>query len=82
MSAGEHGAYYHDGNEIVNLEARKIQVVDTTGAGDAFNGAFAVAILQGKELKEAVAYANGIAAITTTVKGAQGADADKYKKNV
>lgn len=82
MSAGEHGAYYHDGNGIVNLEARKIQVVDTTGAGDAFNGAFAVAILQGKELKDAIAFANGIAAITTTVKGAQGADADKYKENV
>lgn len=82
MSAGEHGAYYHDGNNIVNLEARNIKVVDTTGAGDAFNGAFAVAILQGKELKDAVDYANGIAAITTTVKGAQGADADRYKENV
>ena len=82
MSAGEHGAYYHDGNTIVNLEARKIEVVDTTGAGDSFNAAFAVAVLEGKEIKEAIAYANGIAAITTTVKGAQGADADRYKENV
>lgn len=82
MSAGDKGAYYHDGDDIVNCEARKIEVVDTTGAGDAFNGAFAVAILEGKELNEAIAFANGIAAITTTVKGAQGADADRYKEKV
>lgn len=79
MSAGEHGAYFHDGEKLVNCKARKIQVVDTTGAGDAFNGAFAYAILDGMQLKEAVEYANGIAAITTTVKGAQSADADRYK---
>lgn len=82
MSAGEHGAYFHDGTTLVNCKARDVEVVDTTGAGDAFNGAFAVAVLAGKGLKDAVDYANGIAAITTTVKGAQGADTDRYKRSI
>lgn len=82
MSAGENGAYFHDGTELVNCKARDVEVVDTTGAGDAFNGALAVSVLAGKDLKSAVDYANGIAAITTTVKGAQGADADRYKRSI
>lgn len=80
MSAGKNGAYYHDGNNLVHCKARTVSVVDTTGAGDAFNGAIAYAVLAGKTLQEAVEYANGIAAITTTVKGAQGASADRYKQ--
>lgn len=82
MSAGEHGAYYHDGTKLVNCKARTVEVVDTTGAGDAFNGALAVALLEGKKLEDAVNFANGIAAITTTVKGAQGAHADRYKESI
>lgn len=82
MSAGENGAYFHNGTELVNCKARDVEVVDTTGAGDAFNGALAVSVLAGKDLKSAVDYANGIAAITTTVKGAQGADADRYKRSI
>lgn len=82
MSAGENGAYFHDGTELVNCKARNVKVVDTTGAGDAFNGALAVSVLAGKDLRSAVDYANGIAAITTTVKGAQGADADRYKRSI
>lgn len=80
MSAGKDGAYYHDGTKLVHCKARTISVVDTTGAGDAFNGALAYAVLGGQTLEEAVDYANGIAAITTTVKGAQGANAIDYKK--
>lgn len=75
MSAGKDGAYYHDGNRLMHCKARTVSVVDTTGAGDAFNGALAFAVLEGKPLEDAVDYANGIAAITTTVKGAQGVKA-------
>jgi ribokinase len=45
--------------------------VDTTAAGDVFNGALAVAISEGKDLKEAVEFANSAAAISVTRMGAQ-----------
>ena len=79
MSAGKDGAYFHDGEKLVHCKAVPAQVVDTTGAGDAFNGAIAVATLAGKPLEEAVIFANQIAAFTISYKGAQGAmpDIDK-----
>lgn len=73
MSAGKDGAYFHNGEELVHCKAETIQVVDTTGAGDAFNGALAVFILLGKDLEEAVKSANKVAALTASAKGAQGA---------
>lgn len=82
MSAGKRGAYYHDGTQLVHCKARTVSVVDTTGAGDAFNGAVAYALLGQRSLRECVEFANGIAAITTTVKGAQGASADRYTQNI
>lgn len=51
--------------------AFKVEVVDTTAAGDAFTGALACAIAEGKELPEAVLFANAAAALATTREGAQ-----------
>lgn len=48
-----------------------VKAVDTTAAGDVFNGALAVAISEGKELKDAVDFANKAAAISVTRMGAQ-----------
>jgi ribokinase len=48
-----------------------VQPVDTTGAGDAFNGGLAVAIARGDNLVEAVKFANAVAALATTSSGAQ-----------
>ena len=53
------------------VEARKVQTVDTTAAGDVFNGAIAVAVSEGKELEEAVEFACEAAAISVTRLGAQ-----------
>ena len=47
------------------------QAVDTTAAGDAFNGALAVALARGESLSQAVRYANAAGAITATRLGAQ-----------
>jgi len=44
----------------------KVDVVDTTGAGDAFNGGLAVALAEGKPLKDAVRFANATAALCVT----------------
>ena len=48
-----------------------VHTVDTTGAGDAFNGGLAVAIARGDLLVEAVKFANAVAALSTTGSGAQ-----------
>lgn len=49
----------------------KVEPVDTTAAGDVFNGALAVALCEGKSLTEAVRFANAAGALSVTVMGAQ-----------
>ncbi|WP_138420602.1 ribokinase [Aquibacillus sediminis] len=56
-------------NEIVPSFA--VKATDTTGAGDTFNGAFAVAIAQGKPIAEACQFANAAAALSVMKLGAQ-----------
>ena len=48
-----------------------VKAVDTTAAGDAFNGAFAVGLLRGKSAPDAAYFANAVAAISVTRRGAQ-----------
>lgn len=59
-----------DGHEL-NIPAYKVEVVDTTGAGDSFNGGLAVALSRGMSLKAACEYGNAVAALSTTKLGAQ-----------
>ncbi len=49
----------------------KVRAVDTTGAGDVFNGALAVALAEGRALREAVRFAHAAAALSVTKPGAQ-----------
>jgi ribokinase len=49
----------------------RVEAVDTTAAGDAFNGGLAVALGRGEALQEAVRYAHAVAALTVTRLGAQ-----------
>ncbi len=58
--------------EIVLIPARKVNVVDTTGAGDTLNGAFTVAVTEGKSITDALAFANAAAGLSTEKFGAQG----------
>lgn len=53
------------GKEII-VPAYKVDAIDTTGAGDAFNGGLLAALSEGKELWEAVKFANGLAALSDT----------------
>jgi len=48
-----------------------VEAVDTVGAGDCFNGAFAVALLEGKDPFAAAQFASAAAAISVTRRGAQ-----------
>lgn len=71
VTMGSKGVKYFDGNEIKSVPAFKVDVVDTTGAGDTFNGALAAAIVSGQDLEEAVKFANKAASLATTKLGAQ-----------
>ncbi|MCR8657493.1 ribokinase [Paenibacillus endoradicis] len=59
-----------EGKEII-IPAYKMNVVDTTGAGDSFNGGLAIALSKGLDLKDACKYGNAVAALSTTKLGAQ-----------
>lgn len=56
---------------ILNIPARKTNVVDTTGAGDTLNGAFTVKIADGEMLENALIFANRAASLSTEKLGAQ-----------
>lgn len=72
LKLGEKGAYVAtaDGRRVL-VPAFAVRAVDTTAAGDAFNGAFAVALMEGKAVTESARYACAVAAISVTRAGAQ-----------
>ncbi|GEN32665.1 ribokinase [Aneurinibacillus danicus] len=73
MTKGGDGAYYSDGEKrVAHQPGYKVEVVDTTGAGDTFNAALAVMIGRGRTLSEAVQYAVAASALSVTKFGAQG----------
>lgn len=72
MTAGGDGVLYGENGKVSHVEGFKVEVVDTTGAGDTFNGAFAVARSEGKDLKESIRFANAAAALSVGRIGAQG----------
>ena len=71
LTMGKEGALVGAKGEIVHVKSPKVDPVDTTGAGDAFCGALAVAISSGENLEKAVVYANCAGALATTKIGAQ-----------
>ncbi|SFQ81007.1 ribokinase [Hymenobacter arizonensis] len=71
ITLGAEGAYLRTPAGAQHLPAVRTQPVDTTAAGDVFNGALAVALAEGQELLAAVAFANQAAAISVTRLGAQ-----------
>ena len=70
ITLGEKGLFYTDGKEEIFIEATKVKAIDTIGAGDAFNGGFAYALLQKKPIKDALIFANKVAGLSTTKQGA------------
>jgi ribokinase len=71
ITLGERGAYVVGPAGQQVIPSYPVGVVDTTAAGDAFNGALAVALGEGKELGDAIAFANAAGALATTRAGAQ-----------
>lgn len=73
VTVGARGAVYADGETAEHVPAPEAEVVDTTGAGDAFVGALAFRLARGEDLEGAVAYAVRAGAAAVTKEGAQGA---------
>jgi ribokinase len=71
VTLGERGALACGDGEPWRVPAPRVAAVDTTAAGDAFNGALAVALTEGRELPAALRFANAAAAIACTRRGAQ-----------
>jgi ribokinase len=71
ITLGSKGAFMMTKDEKVQVPAFKVDAVDTTAAGDTFCGALAVAMVEGKSLKESLQFASAAAAISVTRMGAQ-----------
>ncbi|WP_138494860.1 ribokinase [Paenibacillus pinistramenti] len=72
ITEGSRGVRYFDGEKEVLVPSYKVEVVDTTGAGDTFNAAFAVALAEGKPVYDSIRFANRAASLSVTKFGAQG----------
>ena len=72
ITLGAKGVYFENKEENYFIEALKLkeEVIDTTGAGDAFNGALAVALAKNYNYKDAIIFANKVGGISTTRLGA------------
>lgn len=72
ITLGSKGVIYHDGDKEVLVPAYKVSPVDTTGAGDTFNGAFGLALTKGLSIEQSVKFGNLAAALSIQKFGAQG----------
>ena len=71
VTVGSRGAYLCMARTSELIPTRHVKAVDTTAAGDCFNGAFAVALSEGMTPAEAVVFANKAASVSVTREGAQ-----------
>lgn len=71
ITLGSEGSLIYDGKMFMRVEALKVEAVDTTAAGDTYNGVLASVIAEGKSLIEAAGEASIAGAISVTRMGAQ-----------
>lgn len=71
VTLGANGALLVTDEKVAHVPTFKVEVVDTTAAGDAFIGGLTAAVLKGKSLDEAVRYGNASGALAATKFGAQ-----------
>jgi len=71
ITMGSAGAFVLANGKSEIISAPKVEAVDTTAAGDTFNGALVVALSEGQTIQESITFANKAAAISVTRIGAQ-----------
>lgn len=81
ITMGTMGAYATDGQREELLDRLPVQAVDTTGAGDAFNGGFVTALSEGCDLFESLRFANVVGALSVTKEGSSCAMPDRIEIN-
>lgn len=69
FTLGEKGAFLVDREKQLHFPQFDVSVVDTTGAGDAFNGGLATALAEGQSLDDAIVFANAVGALKVTKMG-------------
>lgn len=83
ITLGSRGVYVNEDGKSEIVPAYKVKAIDTTGAGDAFNGGLLTALSEGKTIGEAAHFANALAAISvqrigTTPSMPMRAEIDKF----
>ena len=71
LKLGDQGCFFDDGARQIHLLAYRVDVRDSTAAGDIFNAGLAVALAEGRAIEEALRFASASAAISVTRLGAQ-----------
>jgi ribokinase len=71
VKLGSKGVIYFEGDKRIEIPSFKVKAVDTTAAGDVFNGAFVVALHENLDIKKSLEFASVAAALSVTKKGAQ-----------
>lgn len=72
ITMGSKGVYFNNGSKEIQVPSYLVEPVDTTGAGDTFNGAFAVASTAGLDIETSIRFGNLAAALSIQKFGAQG----------
>jgi len=71
ITLGSKGLFFKNKAEEIRMKALKVKVIDTTAAGDAFMGALACGLSEGKSVREVLKFANATGALATMKLGAQ-----------
>ena len=66
ITDGPNGVYWLDDGALRHMPAFKVKAIDSLGAGDAFHGAFTLALAEGRDLQDAMRFASATAALKCT----------------
>ncbi|HIU75027.1 MAG TPA: ribokinase [Candidatus Pelethocola excrementipullorum] len=77
VTLGDKGVLFINDKEEVLYPARSVEALDTTAAGDCFNGAFVAGLAEGMSVEEAITFANLASSVAVTRKGAQSSIPDR-----
>lgn len=80
ITLGSRGAFFMNGKEHFLVPSHQVNALDTTAAGDVFNGVLTVCLSNKMGWRESIAYANKAAALSVTKMGAQGSA--PYKEEI